>query len=115
MEQIKRRVQQFFYSCMCMFRNDCNRQLRTNDNEMNTKTQRLMGEMYKVYRLDWIKCNDMRTKFRKNCFRRSRDRIQRRVEKLISLFFFTLTPSCFRLCAASMFKTLNGIFNTCHF
>jgi hypothetical protein len=28
--------------------------------------------------------------------------------------YSTFTFSCFRLVAASMFKTLNGVFNTCH-
>jgi hypothetical protein len=79
----KRRVQQFFYCCLCIrYRGNVSTEplpsndtgiftepLPSNDNRMHIGTHKLMGGNYEVRRWDGLRCRDIHTKFHEDWFR----------------------------------------------
>jgi hypothetical protein len=61
----KRRVQQFFYSFVCIrcHGNVFTEPLSSNDRGICIQSQRLMGGIYVVRRWDGLRCHDIHTKF----------------------------------------------------
>jgi hypothetical protein len=66
----KRRVQQFFFCCVCIHcrGNVFTEPLPSNDGGIHIQTHRLMGGIYKVLRWDGLRCHDIHTKFHKDWF-----------------------------------------------
>jgi hypothetical protein len=69
----KRRIQQFYYCCLCIpgHRNVFTQPLPSNDKRVHIQTQRLMGGIYELRRWDRLRCQDIYTKFHKDWFRHS--------------------------------------------